>query len=167
MDKKMMIAGAVIVVALLGAFFVMSGKSGSMSTTTPQGSVAPVTSPAVSPTSDAALDTVPAGGDAEGDVVTSKVAGNSLTIDSFMFGYSVKELKLKAGESYTVTLTNSEGMHDFVIDELDVRTKVLKADETETITFTVPAEAAGKSYKFYCSVGNHRQMGMEGDVIIE
>jgi uncharacterized cupredoxin-like copper-binding protein len=51
-----------------------------------------------------------------------------------------------------------------VIDELNVATKQISEGGTDSVTFTVPASAAGKSFEFYCSVGNHRQMGMVGTV---
>ena len=31
---------------------------------------------------------------------------------------------------------------------------------------TIPEDAAGQSYEFYCSVGNHRQLGMVGTLTI-
>jgi plastocyanin len=90
-----------------------------------------------------------------------------MTIDSFKFGYSEEEITVKAGDTVTLTLTNSEGLHDFVIDELDVATKQVDEGETDTVTFTIPADMAGQTLAYYCSVGNHRSLGMEGKLIIE
>lgn len=90
-----------------------------------------------------------------------------ITLDSFSFGYSEDELMVEAGQTITLTLTNSDGFHDFVIDELDVATKQIKEGETDTVTFTIPEDASGKEYAFYCSVGSHRAQGMEGMLIVK
>lgn len=55
-------------------------------------------------------------------------------------------------------------MHDFVIDELNVKTKIVKDGESETVEFT-PDQTG--TFEFYCSVGQHRQMGMKGTLIVE
>ena len=64
-----------------------------------------------------------------------------------------------------VTLKNSEGFHDLVIDEFKVATPMLKtAGETAIIEFVV--DKAG-IFEYYCSVGTHRAMGMKGNLIVE
>src|SRR3989344_3583974 len=54
-------------------------------------------------------------------------------------------------------------MHNFRLDEFGVATKVLKAGESETITFV--ADKIGE-FEYYCSVGTHRAMGMIGKLIV-
>ena len=56
-----------------------------------------------------------------------------------------------------------EGNHDFVIDELNVKTKEIGAGKTDTVELT-PNEVG--TFEFYCSVGNHKQMGMKGTLIV-
>lgn len=90
----------------------------------------------------------------------------NITIDSFGFGYSLSAINVSPGDVVTINLTNSGGSHDFVIDELNVATDVISGGETDSVTFTVPASAAGKTFNFYCSVGNHRNLGMEGNFIV-
>jgi len=80
------------------------------------------------------------------------------------FTYNQKEIRVKKGESVAVNFTSMEGLHDFVIDELNVRTSKLKDDASEMVM--IPTDKPGK-YAFYCSVGQHRQMGMEGTLIVE
>jgi plastocyanin len=80
------------------------------------------------------------------------------------FAFSQTEIRVKKGETVRVTLTNNEGMHDFVIDEFDTRTKVLQAGQSETVEFV--ADQVG-TFEYYCSVGQHRQMGMKGSLIVE
>lgn len=55
-------------------------------------------------------------------------------------------------------------MHDFVIDELNIRTKRIAGGESDSVTFTADKTGA---FEYYCSVGNHREMGMKGRLIVE
>ena len=68
----------------------------------------------------------------------------------------------KAGQKVTLTFSENDGFHTFVIDEIDFKTQVAK---DKTVTFTVPDQPG--SYAFYCDVGNHRAAGMEGVLIVE
>lgn len=93
------------------------------------------------------------------------VAAKQLTVDSSEFKFDVTSITLKKGEKVKLTLTNSGQMpHDFVVDELNVKTKTIKNGESDTIEFT--PDKAG-SFEFYCSVGSHRAKGMKGTVIVE
>lgn len=92
-----------------------------------------------------------------------------MTLDSFGFGYSEETITAAPGETIELTLTNSQGMHDWVIDEIEgAKTEVIEQGETDTITFTIPEDAEpGTEYEYYCSVGNHREQGMVGTLIVE
>ncbi len=80
--------------------------------------------------------------------------------------FSETNLVVKAGEEVVINLTNEEGYHDLVIDELDVHSEHLKVGENEVLTFTVNPEHIGQTYEFYCSVGSHREQGMVGTIQI-
>ena len=55
-------------------------------------------------------------------------------------------------------------MHDWVLDEFNAKTKVIQGGQTDTVEFT--ASKAG-TFEYYCSVGQHRQMGMVGKFIVQ
>jgi nitrite reductase (NO-forming) len=55
-------------------------------------------------------------------------------------------------------------MHTFVLDDFNVRTDILKSGSEETIEFG--ADKAG-TFEYFCSVGDHRQKGMVGNLIVE
>jgi len=84
----------------------------------------------------------------------------SIQLSDFTFTPNI--ISASAGETITVKLENNEGTHDFVIDELNVKSNLLSSNESQTITITLPEDSAGETYEFYCSFGNHRQMGMVG-----
>jgi plastocyanin len=51
-----------------------------------------------------------------------------------------------------------------VIDELGVKSKILQDNESEVIEFVTNEKGV---FEYYCSVGQHRQMGMVGNLIVE
>ncbi|GEM_PF-394010 len=80
------------------------------------------------------------------------------------FEFQPNSVEVKKGETVRLTFVNSGTVeHDLVIDELDVRTKLLQPGATETIEFV--ANRTG-TFSFYCSVEGHRQQGMEGKLTI-
>lgn len=87
-----------------------------------------------------------------------------VTVTGSAFKFDPKEITVKKGQKIKIVFKNAGGMHDFVIDELDVKTKVLESGQSETVEFT--ADKAGE-YEYYCSVANHRQMGMVGTLTVE
>lgn len=90
------------------------------------------------------------------------------TVEMAPFSFTPSTMTVQAGDTVRVKIVNKEGMHDFVIDELDVKSSQLtEVDESEVIEFTVPADASGETYEYYCSVGEHRAMGMVGTLVVE
>lgn len=66
------------------------------------------------------------------------------------------------GQTIRIKVTNVSGTHDFVIDELDVDSGLLDGNDSTIVEFQIPEDAAGEEYTYYCSVSNHRALGMEG-----
>lgn len=88
---------------------------------------------------------------------------NLLQVEGGNFYFKPNTITVNSGEKVKITFTNVDGMHDFVIDELNIKTPVVNGGETAEVEFT--AEEPGE-YEFYCSVGSHRQMGMKGTLIV-
>lgn len=88
-----------------------------------------------------------------------------VTLRASNFAFSEETIAVEEGQLVRLTLISDEGLHDFIIDEIDgAFTSRLGAGEQETIEFF--ATEAG-TYSFYCSVGEHRVLGMEGTLIVE
>lgn len=96
--------------------------------------------------------------------VVSQGEVKEFVLTAMPFEYSVKEIRVKKGDRVRIVLKNEKGMHDWVVDEFNVRTKQLKVGETDTVEFV--ADKAG-TFEYYCSVPTHRQMGMVGKLIVE
>lgn len=91
------------------------------------------------------------------DVTVIEVEGGS-------YYFEPDVIRVKRGETVKVVLSAVDMMHDFVVEDLGVRTEVVTAGNSAEVEFT-PTEAG--EYEFYCSVGNHRQLGMVGTLIVE
>lgn len=74
------------------------------------------------------------------------------------------KLEVNKGDTVKVTFKNTGGFHDWVLDEFDAQTKQIGAGKEDTVEFV--ANKAG-SFEYYCSVGNHRQMGMKGTLTVK
>lgn len=80
------------------------------------------------------------------------------------YAYSPNKITIKKGEKTRIVFKNSDGTHDFRIDELNVATATIKSGEEDFIEFT--PDKTG-SFEYYCSIGNHRAMGMKGTLVVE
>ncbi len=157
MNKTLVIV-LVVVVVLVGGYLLMRGDKSSEGTAsdTTGGDMSNVP-PLVG---DAPVGDLPAASDGEMDPGTVK----EFTVEGSNFKFSVAEMRVKKGDAVKVVFKNVEGFHDWVIDEFNTKTKQLKAGEQETIEFV--ADKLG-TFEYYCSVGEHRKMGMVGKLIVE
>lgn len=106
--------------------------------------------------------------DADGDAMMSASDLDSnmsvvdYAIDLANFSFSPSLIEVEAGQTIKVKLVNTQGTHDFVIDDLGVSTKIIATGSEEVVEIVIPADASGSEYVFYCSIGNHRALGMTG-----
>ena len=88
----------------------------------------------------------------------------TFTVSGQNFSFSVKEIRVKKGDRVKIIFQNAGGTHDWVVDEFNARTPITQTGQTAEIEFV--ADQVG-TFEFYCSVGQHRQMGMVGKLIVE
>ncbi|MDO8557831.1 MAG: dienelactone hydrolase family protein [bacterium] len=77
--------------------------------------------------------------------------------------FSLNEMRVKRGDAVRINITNTKGMHDFVIDEYGIQ-KETPLNKAVTVEFT--ADKAG-SFVYYCSMPNHRALGQWGTLVVE
>lgn len=73
------------------------------------------------------------------------------------------EIRVNEGETVRIIYVSDDIGHNLVIDEFNVRTNVISGGTSETLQFT--ADKKG-TFDMYCSVGQHRGLGMEGKIIV-
>lgn len=91
-------------------------------------------------------------------------AVKQVVIEGNNFSYNLKEIKVKKGETVKLTFKNVEGFHDWRVDELNVATQLIGAGKEDVVTFVADKQG---TFEYYCSVGQHRAMGMVGKLIVE
>ena len=85
-------------------------------------------------------------------------------VEAGPFYFTPAEIKVKKGDKVKIILNNVKGFHDWVIDEFNARTAQINGPATAEVEFV--ADKVG-TFDYYCSVGNHRAMGMVGKLIVE
>lgn len=151
MSKTLWVVGGLIVVIVIVIGVV--SKNAPEVTGTPTPSVSATVS--VTPTPSASVSATP---------TASPSAVKTINITGKPFSYSISEIKVKKGDTVKIVFTNTEGTHDWGINEFNARTKVIQAGKTDEVTFV--ADKTG-TFEYYCSIGQHRQMGMKGNLIVE
>jgi plastocyanin len=69
------------------------------------------------------------------------------------------------GDLVRIDLLNNDVMpHDWVVDELNARTEIINKNESTSVEFR--ADIVG-TFEYYCSVGQHRQRGMFGNIKVQ
>ena len=141
--RKFLGFGAAAVATITGA--VVINRTG-----VAQDSGTPEASPAASP------DASPA---------ASPVAGaGEFTVTAIELAFEPKEFTIPAGTDVVVTIENGGALqHDFVIDELEVKSDLLDGGSSGTVTIN----AEPGTYEFYCSVPGHAEAGMVGTLTVQ
>ena len=90
-----------------------------------------------------------------------------ITGENFKFltdGKESPELRVKPGDKVKIEFSSTSGFHDWVLDEFNAKTERVNTGQSTSVEFI--ADKKG-TYEYYCSVGEHRAMGMKGNFIVE
>lgn len=85
------------------------------------------------------------------------------TLEAGSYYFKPNVIEVKKGDKVKVIINSVSMMHDFVIDELKIKSALAKSGTSTTVEFT-PDQVG--SFEFYCSVGQHRAQGMVGTLIV-
>lgn len=157
MNSKVLIAaGVVLSLVLLGGFMLFNQQNSS-----PSNETLNQTPPTLNQNSN--LDASPS---VQSTSSATQESGNTVnfTVEGSNFKFVPNTLTVKTGDKVKITFKNISGIHDFNIDELNVKTPVTQTGNDAMVEFT--ASKPG-SFEFYCSVGNHRAQGMKGTLVVQ
>lgn len=101
---------------------------------------------------------------AETSIESGSMEDKVIVVEASNFKFNIDTIIVKKGEKMKLVFKNLEGMHDFRVDELGIKTKIFRDKGEEVVEFT--ADKVG-TFEFYCSVEEHRQMGMVGTLVVE
>jgi len=85
----------------------------------------------------------------------------AVLVEAGNFFFEGDAITAQPGQEVLVTFSNVDGGHTFVIDELNIRQVMT---EGGVVNFTAPLTPG--VYPYYCDVGGHRKLGMEGKLIV-
>ncbi len=150
MNKNVLLGLVVLVLVGFGVWWMSRGMSATApasQTTTPMATMAPEGATATPAT-------------------TSATAGamKEFTVNGSAFKFDPATLTVNKGDHVKITFVNQGGQHDWVLDEFNAKTPVIASGKTAVVEFT--ADKAG-TFEYYCSVGNHRAMGMKGTLTVQ
>lgn len=148
-----MIAGLIALGLLVAAiaFFAMRGDGNTQPTSIP-------TQQIELDSDDEALEETEEEDTTDEDVTEVVVEGKN-------FSFSPSTLTFSPGEKVRLTFKSVGGTHDFMVEGQDIATEMVDTGQEAVVEFTAPTEPG--EYTFYCSVANHRSLGMEGVMIVE
>lgn len=147
---KKIVVGVVLLLFVAGAgILLLSNQAGKNTKTLSPGTQQAVVSPTVMAT------TTPS---------STQSAVREFTITAQNFSFTPKQIAVNKGDTVKITFKNVDGFHDFMLDAFQVASKKISAGQEDVVTFI--ADKAG-SFPYYCSIGNHRAMGMEGTLTVK
>ena len=85
------------------------------------------------------------------------------TITASNFKFEPSNLAVNQGDIVKITLINEGGTHNIFFEEYNEGTSIASSPITQTLEFV--ADQAG-SFAFWCEVGTHRALGMEGTLVV-
>jgi nitrite reductase (NO-forming) len=86
-----------------------------------------------------------------------------ITVENAGLSFVTDSITVRRGQTVRLTFVNTGGTHDWVLDEFDAATSVIRSGQSETIEFV--ADRAG-TFEYYCSVPGHRRAGMFGEFVV-
>lgn len=166
-NTNLIIAGVIILVVVVVGFMWMSAQDDDTAEVVldEETTAVPLTSKAgtVAPT----VAATPVTATPAATAAASPAAGavKSFTVGAANFKFTPAEIRVKQGDTVKVTLTNDSPMpHDWRLDDFSAATKVIAKGQTDTVEFVASKKG---TFEYYCSIGNHRQQGMVGKLIVE
>lgn len=158
MDKRVifLLAGVIIVVLGVVAAIILIPSS---TPKTPVVESLPTPVPIMFPTSVPTIVAV-----ATPTPISSVSATKTFVVEAKDFSFAPTTIKVKTGDTVVITFKNTQGTHDFKIDEFDVVTNQIGEGDEEEMEFVANKKG---TFEYYCSVGNHRKTGMVGKLIVE
>lgn len=94
--------------------------------------------------------------------VSAEVGALPVTLSATNFAFSPSTVTAEAGQDIVMTFVGVEGEHRFVIEELGIDEAVR---EGRVLSFAAPTTPG--VYAFYCGVGSHHALGMQGTLLVK
>ena len=103
----------------------------------------------------------------------SPVAGGAITVEGVDIAWVYNGQRSAPNQPVTVTVprgatvslpNTGATLHNFAVDALGIDVDMPVG---QTVTATIPADAAPGQYEFYCNVPGHKLAGMVGTLVVQ
>jgi plastocyanin len=95
----------------------------------------------------------------------SATQAGTITVEGNEFKFTPATLTVKKGQQVKVTFKNTgQYPHNFIVDELNVKSNTIQPGQSDTVTFTPSKTGA---FTYYCGVDAHEQKGMKGTITVQ
>ncbi len=95
--------------------------------------------------------------------ITSTGEVKEFTIRESNFKLSPSNITVSQGDLVRITVVVDQGTHDLFVEGYDQRVNVASSGKSQVMEFV--ADKSG-IFKMWCEVANHRDLGMEGQLIV-
>ncbi len=80
------------------------------------------------------------------------------------FYFTPNKIIVNQGDKVTIVLNDAFGLQDLVVDEFHIKTPIIQAGKSASVTFI--ADKKG-TFEFYNSIPGHRHLGMVGRLVVQ
>ncbi len=157
--NTLLVIGLFVIAGVVAASQLMGKNTGQVPSENTMMEASPVveSSPVASPVGDSMMEKKVAGGEAMSDVMV-------IEMEAGAFYYKPDMIKVKKGQKVQVVFKSVDMMHDFNVEELNIKSEVVKSGDTATFEFV--ANEVG-TFEYFCSIGQHRANGQTGTLVVE
>ena len=93
-------------------------------------------------------------------------AGGSVTLTATDFRFNPSDSTVKSGDVSFTMKNDGQTSHSLEIEDVNGQDKELEGDVSPGQNGTLKVNLPPGKYEFYCPVGNHKEMGMEGEITV-
>jgi carboxymethylenebutenolidase len=103
-------------------------------------------------------------GQAEKQLEARSIRMHARNYRFYMDGDESPTIRVAYGQAIALEISSYEGEHDIRVDEIGLASNVVNEGDITTVNITPMRKG---EFQYYCSVGNHRHLGMSGRFIVE
>ena len=93
-------------------------------------------------------------------------AGGSVTLTATDFRFNPSDQTVKSGDVTFTMKNDGQTTHSLEIEDVNGQDQELEGDISPGQSGTLKVNLPPGKYEFYCPVGNHKEMGMEGEITV-
>lgn len=106
---------------------------------------------------------IPSGNNTQINTSLVPLPAGMLAIQGFNYGYNLKNIVVKEGDTVKISLSSDDSPHTFTIDEFGVNQEFNWGKNTD-VSFIANKKG---TFQYYCAVPDHRENGMIGTLRVE